>query len=109
MKSSPYTILWSTQGGRAKACARRTARILRESASITISTDTANDKIDAFSQLPDGYYGSSFDDYGPHEFFKLGKGKSLEDPTEKRLVIMFVSTTGDAEQCDSIKDTWRML
>ena len=94
--SPPFTILWSTQGGRAKACARRTARILRGSAQIHSSKYNEN--------LPDGNYGCSFDDFGSVDFFKLGSTS-----TEKRLVIMFVSTTGDAEQCDSIKETWRKL
>jgi len=103
MKSPPYTILWSTQGGRAKACARRTARILRDS---TNSSGSA-------TNLPDGYYGSSFDDYGARDFLNLGQGSSDNSnggtDTNKRLIIMFVSTTGDAEQCDSIRDTWKML
>lgn len=95
MQAPNITILWSTQGGRAKACARRTARILRESNSAISS------------QIPGGYYGSSFDDYGPIDFFKLGS-ESVSDG-KRRLVILFVSTTGDAEQCDSISNTWKMM
>ncbi len=95
MNNSQITILWSTQGGRAKACARRTARILRESANA------------ASSRIPVGYKGSSFDDYGGLEFFKLGNQHTVNGG--KKLIVLFVSTTGDAEQCDSIKDTWKML
>jgi sulfite reductase alpha subunit-like flavoprotein len=123
------TILWSTQGGRAKACARRTARLIR---------DQQQKQQQLLSQqqqrqhLPSGYYGSSFDDYGPLEFFKLGNEPSCYNHSsntdtaartnhpnhtdtdnsiskKRRLVIMFVSTTGDAEQCDSIKETWNKL
>jgi hypothetical protein len=118
--SSPFpcTILWSTQGGRAKACARRTARLIRDQ-QLRVSAHA-----NATYELPSGYYGSSFDDYGPLEFFKLGHDEPSCYPTttsstsissstnaqqQKRLVIMFVSTTGDAEHCDSIKDTWKQL
>ena len=61
--------------------------------------------------LPPGYSGSSFDDYGAAEFFKLGKSSlsGAENDERSRLIIMFVSTTGDAEHCDNIKDTWGKL
>jgi len=125
MSMSMHTILWSTQGGRAKACARRTTRILRD-ANHDTGTDTDN-------PIPDGYYGSSFDDYGARHFLKLGETASADKdgndndsnndndndndrvrvvstPIDKRkLVILFVSTTGDAEQCDSIHETWKIL
>jgi Sulfite reductase, alpha subunit (flavoprotein) len=133
--TSSCTILWSTQGGRAKACARRTARLIRDQQYHQYQQATSNPPPDSSSSslvlLPDGYYGSSFDDYGPLEFFKLGnhhhepsstattnhKDTAATDQEEKRihkqrhknLVIMFVSTTGDAEQCDSVKETWKQL
>lgn len=99
---SMYTILWSTQGGRAKACARRTTRILQD----------ANHNN---TPILDGYYGSSFDDYGARNFLKLGEtiasASTITDNThpKKKLVILFVSTTGDAEHCDSIQHTWKIL
>lgn len=97
MEKFPCTILWSTQGGRAKACARRAARIMR---------DTSMN-----CNLPPGYYGSSFDDYGAAEFLKLGKRglAGAQNEEGSRIIIMFVSTTGDAEHCDNIKDTWGKL
>jgi len=101
------TILWSTQGGRSKACARRTARILRD-------TFIACDE-NASIAMDSGYYGSSFDDYGALEFLKLGggEGKSQNEHHlnggDFKLIVLFVSTTGDGEQCDSIHETWNML
>lgn len=87
MKSAhPYTILWSTQSGKAKACARRAARIL-------CSCSKASDQIE-----PAGYYGCSFDDYTPSSFANT-----------KGLVIMFISTTGDGEHTDTITKTWNFL
>ncbi|KAG7341539.1 FAD binding protein [Nitzschia inconspicua] len=78
-------ILWSTQSGRAKACARRAARILREQTHI---------------QLLNGM-GCPFDDVSFVKFVPLVPPSSL--------LIMFVSTTGDGEHCDSIKQTWKAL
>jgi len=107
-----YTILWSTQGGRAKACARRTARILRDATEEDDSPNNGDDTV-----VGTGYYGSSFDDYGSHDFLKLGEKKVVGNNSEgggggnggTNLVILFVSTTGDAEHCDSIRDTWKIL
>lgn len=78
-------ILWSTQSGRAKACARRTARILREEKGMEIHNNNT--------------FGCSFDEYGAHNIISSLSG----------LVIMFVSTTGNAEHCDSIHETWKLL
>ena len=107
-----FTILWSTEGGKAKACARRTARMLREAqdeSGDSITTSGSN----SASFLHDGYYGSSFDDYGANEVIRLGINGNTETGTalvgEERLLIMFVSTTGDAEHTDSIRHTWTEL
>ena len=61
----------------------------------------------AHSMLQDGYCGSSFDDYGAQEFLDLGSCGDVRK--EERLLIMFVSTTGDAEHTDSIRHTWAAL
>ncbi len=105
----PQAILWSTQGGRAKACARRTTRILLDSTRSSYPCESQGG-------LPDGYYGSSFDDFGARDFLKMGRleagagsGSGSEGNTTKKLVILFVSTTGDAEHCDSIKEFWKVL
>lgn len=79
-------ILWSTQSGRAKACARRTARILKEQTTLTIQD-----------------VGSSFDD-SPQPFLDLAA--NLPSDT---FLLLFVSTTGDGEHCDSIRETWQIL
>ena len=83
----PITILWATQSGRAKACARRTIRLLHSSLGIT----------------PNNIQGQcSFDDFGADRFLSLGQHQNS-------LLLMFVSTTGDAEQCTSIASTWSKL
>ena len=146
------TILWSTQGGRAKACARRTSRILRDYLYYNCSNDNNNNNNSNSanstytSALEDHYYGTSFDDFGAAQFLNLGrleendhdhehehehdheqkdevkdeeqndekitmvpKEKVSSTNKKKTLIIMFVSTTGDAEHCDCIRDTWRVL
>lgn len=141
---SQITILWSTQGGRAKACARRTSRILRDyhfyfqqqeqqaSPSHQSSDKRCSATADENESLLLNCYGTSFDDYGAQGFLKLGGhtdyGKNYaatasptaaathgdQDEDEggyqrKKLIVMFVSTTGDGEHCDCIQDTWKLL
>jgi sulfite reductase alpha subunit-like flavoprotein len=89
MTSSSFTscqILWSTQSGRAKACARRTARILREQTNLEVKD-----------------IGSSFDETSK-PFLKL-----VSNLPSDTFLLLFVSTTGDGEHCDSIRDTWKSL
>lgn len=87
---STCRILWSTQSGRAKACARRTARILDEKSIVKL----------------EGGIGSPFDDT-PVPFLELLTSPCRE--SSGTLFLMFVSTTGDGEQCDSIRNTWKSL
>ena len=82
--------MWSTQSGRAKACARRTARILGEKTGVAL----------------EGGIGSSFDET-PLPFLELVTSEKQDE--KKNLILMFVSTTGDGEQCDSIRNTWKSL
>ena len=88
-------IFYSTQSGRAKSCARRTARILREQTTV---------------QLVDGI-GSPFDETRIPFLELLTNSNSDSDSNSNNttLFLMFVSTTGDGEQCDSIRNTWKML
>ena len=123
---SEVTILWSTQGGRAKACARRTSRILRDyyqyflhengmienphpSSKLSSKSSVDGDVDDDSSggRLSLSYYGTSFDDFGANEFLNIGKKKGNKGG--RKIVVMFVSTTGDAEHCDNIQNTWRLL
>jgi len=87
---SSCRIVWSTQSGRAKACARRTARILGERTTVEL----------------EGGIGTPFDET-PVPFLEL----LASPPTDGSgtLILMFVSTTGDGEQCDSIRNTWKSL
>lgn len=107
----PITILWATQSGRAKACARRTIRLLHSAVGITAGNIQGQ---------------CSFDDFGADRFLSLGcynqqqtnatysngsgnGGSCNDDNQQKRLLLMFVSTTGDAEQCSTIQSTWSKL
>jgi hypothetical protein len=75
------TILWSTQSGRAKACARRVTRLVKEQSTLSVQSQ------------------STFDELG---------WASLQSQ-ETQLWILLVSTTGDGEHCDSIQETWKQL
>ena len=87
-KKSSCRILWSTQSGRAKACARRTHRILSEQTTLEFVNSV----------------GSSFDET-PEPFLNwVGRMKK-----EDEFLLLFVSTTGDGEHCDSIRQTWDAL
>jgi hypothetical protein len=115
--SDAITILWSTQGGRAKACARRASRILSDYyyyyhyIRSHNSQQNNGSKEEAVGVLPSSFRGTSFDDFGAKEFLNLGcnHGKQGSNVSQKKLLIMFVSTTGDAEHCDSIQATWALL
>jgi len=143
--SLPYgscTILWSTQSGRAKACARRTARLLRSrGVAVTGRPTEPHDESDsddkkhqtsaeiqqveaeaaAAAATAGVGYGCAFDSYGAANFLQFGNvpcrptnngGSASGTSTngkKQRLLIAFVSTTGDAEQCDTIRQTWSAL
>ena len=80
--NSDCLLLWSTQSGRAKACARRVQRILQEQTTANVSLAASVDRV--------GWEGL------------------VKDHRDK-LWVWFVSTTGDGEHCDSIQATWRQL
>lgn len=82
------TILWSTQSGRAKACARRVARILKEQTTVAVTV------------------GGQVDDFA---FFDKIVASSSSRPDVNHWWIFLISTTGDGEQCDSIRQTWKAL
>ena len=82
------TILYSTQSGRAKACARRSSRLLKTKyPSILICGNC------------------SFDEFGAQNFLSLGSSNA----TNKNVLLLFVSTTGDGEHTTSIAKTWSAL
>ena len=114
--SSSVTILWATQSGRAKACARRTIRLLQSSSTssrsaISIQGRCAFDDIDFLSlgrgrgRDRDGQ--SSTDDDGHPK--QKQKQQQQQNQKQQRLLILFVSTTGDAEMPASIQRTWSRL
>jgi sulfite reductase alpha subunit-like flavoprotein len=110
MTSTATSVLWATQSGRAKACARRTLRLLQQQQQQkSASCDSATCGIQDCC---------AFDDI---DFLSLGRGASSLDndtnqqqqhpqhPEQQRLLILFVSTTGDAELPSNIQSTWARL
>jgi len=126
------TVLWSTQSGRSKACAKRCSRILRQDYGIALGdiereqqnssngdTTDVNNGIGGCSFTKSNGGGcSSFDDLGPLRLLGLGGGgtsqednyhDSTQQQQQPHLLVMFVSTTGDGEHCDSIHQCWKAL
>lgn len=121
-------VLWSTQSGRSKACAQRCSRMLSHRGIRVLGKRFA----DGTAHLEESDYheeesskseftllnlgGCPFDDYGAENFLRipvlLGGGK-LDNKKGQHilppLLVMFVSTTGDAEHCDSIRECWKSL
>lgn len=79
-------ILYSTQSGRAKACARRTARTLREQTNLDLQNGAGSTFDEDVQTLPD-----------------------LVQSIQNSFLILFVSTTGDGEHTDTIQRTWKQL
>ena len=100
-------IVWSTESGRAKACARRAARILRESfPQVNIHRVTSLEQNDTFRgligiQKTNQVVGA--DDTSPQIV------ESKQSSHHKTLFICFISTTGDGEQCEAIRQVWKSL
>ncbi len=104
---SSITILWATQAGRAKACARRTVRLLKST--IIIRND--NNVIHNNNFILHGL--CAFDEV---DFLALGQSSinhhhqiQQQQEEEQSILILFVSTTGDAEQPSSMQKTWSRL
>lgn len=90
-------VLWASSTGRAKSCARRACRLIR-SHGVPITSCC------------------SFDDFGSSALLNIGRNVVDKDSTSTSplssssvLLVLFVSTTGDGEQCDSMKECWLAL
>ena len=101
MNNNDITVLWATQSGRAKACARRTIRLLQSKQS-----SNNNNKLNIHGCC-------SLDEYN---FLSLGQQQSSNDVHQTQSIIkkqhtllLFVSTTGDAEQPNNMIQTWNLL
>ncbi|GAX10585.1 hypothetical protein FisN_14Lh083 [Fistulifera solaris] len=81
MIPSSCIILFSTQSGRARACARRAARLLQEYVTVL--------------------HNRSVDEYVKGDLQRL----TLKDT----LFLFFISTTGEGEHTDTIRQTWSLL
>ena len=84
-------ILYSTQSGRAKACARRTARLVAEHHGNSILQNGAGNTVDLDEWTMEGSSSSSNNNSNPVSFL----AERLRET--QALLILFVSTTGDGE------------
>lgn len=84
-------LLFATQSGRAKACARRSARIISETVpSLTLLQNRV---------------GATFDDEIKGDLQTFVKRTKQSNA----FLLLFVSTTGDGEHTDTIRQTWQQL
>ena len=84
-------LLYATQTGKARACCRRVSRILRENTHCEIVNGSA--------------VGANFEDEIRNDLESFAQSCKKEGTT----LILFVSTTGDGEHVDAIKNTWKLL
>ncbi|KAL3784346.1 hypothetical protein HJC23_004109 [Cyclotella cryptica] len=101
MNERTITVLYSTQSGRAKACARRSSRLLRSKYPSLVIRGNC-----------------SFDEFGVTRFLSLGSSDHGTKPVQNEsdcktenphLLLLFVSTTGDGEHTTSISQTWSAM
>ena len=98
--SSCCRVLYSTQSGRAQACARRTARRLSESTGVRLLNRTG-------STFDEELYSHSYRNGGSCLVNFVSKLK--QEPGGGAFLLLFVSTTGDGEHTDTIRKTWNEL
>lgn len=104
----PCRIFYSTQSGRAKACARRTARIINDYTNRDMMKEPELQQQHPWVQLQNGH-GTTFDD-GLYEFMKKKNALSVADTKTNieeyvydvvqsgtKVLLCFISTTGDGE------------
>eukprot|EP00977_Amphora_coffeiformis_P006698 scaffold1465_cov179-Amphora_coffeaeformis.AAC.10 len=99
-----YRLLYATQSGRAKACARRVERTLRfhapallpEAPTAALDDDDDDDETTTTTDTPGGGGGG-------------GGGGYLTSVSSSTLLILFISTTGDGEPPDTMTNTWKQL
>ena len=104
-------IVWSTESGRAKACARRTARILRESYQhdvLQVQSVTSLEHDEVFRHLLQGNQSHSA---SQSEVATMGTAEESSQlrVSQNTVFVCFISTTGDGEQCESIRPLWKSL
>lgn len=101
---NPCRIYYATQSGRAKACARRTARLLRELKGREVRSYATLD--DALRLLDDALRLIDNDNNNDENGSVSSWAATIQN-TE--LLVLFVSTTGDGEQPDNMKQIWKQL
>lgn len=81
-------LLYATQSGRAKACARRVARLLQTHTPLAVPRPTSLDETLGVSLR------------------QVVASWKADKKTQRTLLILFVSTTGDGEAPDNMRQTW---
>ena len=92
-----YRLLYATQSGRAKACARRVERTLRIHAPGLIPAAPTAALDDATADATDGATAD------------INSSCCLTTVSSSTLLILFISTTGDGEPPDTMTNTWKQL
>ena len=106
-------VLWATESGRAKACARRAVRLLRSSSSSS-PIEAAVGGVVAPPPLLRGVRVDGLCPLDGVDFLSLGASSSSSSsssspPCPPPLLLLFVSTTGDAEFPSNGRVTWNKL
>ena len=94
-------LLYASQSGRAKACARRVARTLQMHCCVGSGVDGSAGRT-SLTVIPP----VSMDDY-------TSTFSSLQEAVASwqlnTIILFFISTTGDGEPPDNMKRTWQQL
>ncbi|EED94000.1 hypothetical protein THAPSDRAFT_268560 [Thalassiosira pseudonana CCMP1335] len=114
---TPITILWATQSGRAKACARRSIRLITSNFGIASQSiggrctfdEFGADRLLSLGRIPSSSNSSECTRDTIHDGDKSNVKDESDTNQQHQLLILFVSTTGDAEQPSTIQNTWTTL
>ena len=95
-------LLYASQSGRAKACARRVARTLQMHCCVGRDVDGSAGRLCSLTVIPP----VSMDDY-TSTFSSLQE--AVASWQSNTIILFFISTTGDGEPPDNMKRTWQQL
>ena len=90
-----FRFLYSTQSGRAKACSRRTCRLVLEKFPAQIDPRQPRE------------LRSCDEDFALYQNDLHNWAENLRK--NRALLLLFISTTGDGEHTDTIQRLWRQL
>ncbi|KAL7576937.1 hypothetical protein ACA910_006694 [Epithemia clementina (nom. ined.)] len=116
--SLSFRVLYSTQSGRSKACARRASRLLMEQLQqqrvvVSRSSSNSNNTEDHKYQQKPLLLKSCDEDFVGHGNNLQQWADSLKATTTTNAaatwLVLFISTTGDGEHTDTIQCLWKQL